>query len=73
MRRHWADPAFRAAVLQARQGIVDAIHVEICKAARLAIATLEALLTSDDSWVRFKAAQVILTHALSYCPAAVEQ
>jgi hypothetical protein len=62
VRRRWADPAFRQAVRRVRQELLDAIRGDARKAALLSIATLEALLTSDEPMIRLRAADAILTH-----------
>jgi hypothetical protein len=62
VRRRWANPAFRQAVRRVRQELLAAIRGDACKAALLSIATLEALLASDEPMIRLRAADAILTH-----------
>jgi hypothetical protein len=64
VQRRWADPEFRKAVEQEKQKVLRAIRTDLCKAAMLAIQTLETLLASENESIRQKAADAILTHAL---------
>jgi predicted transcriptional regulator len=70
VRRRLADPAFRQAVQQAKREMVEMIRGDLRKAAMLAVATLEALLTSDEPSIRLRAAEAILSHFRALHPEA---
>lgn len=70
VRRRWADPDFRRAVQQARRDMIEAIRGELRKAATLAVATLEALLMSDEPSIRLRAAAALLSSFQTLHPEA---
>jgi hypothetical protein len=72
-RRRLADPAFRRAVQKAKREMVEAIRGDLRKAASLAVATLEALLTSDEPSIRLRAAEAILSHFRALHPEAATE
>ena len=68
IKRRLRDPEFRARVTAERQAVVEAIRGELRRAGHQAVATLEALLVSDDPKVRLGASKALLTLLLSQHP-----